>query len=646
MHLSVGTYLQNGRYEILRYISSGGFGCTYEARDTKFKSKYKTVAIKEFFVKDFCNRDTLSNSVVVGTLSKKELFEKLRNKFIDEAEALYDLQHSNIVRVTDKFEENGTVMDYISGKSLNAIVEERGYLSEQEALGYIRQVSDALDYVHSSNRLHLDVKPHNIMVDGNGKAILIDFGVSKQYDEINGENNSTLMGHTPGYAPLEQSGNGVREFSPTTDIYALGATLFKLVTGMTPPPASEVNENGLPAFPGNVSAHVRRAIEAAMQPRRKDRPQSIEEFLAMLEPKAVAAEDTLIAARCSEEKTLLESGQAKENTAVACSAAVKSGSAQVKENGAAAGGASAQHSGAPGNNYSSGNGNEEASPRKNSKAWIIILLLVVAGVGAAFWFMSGKGSEGVEVVAESPAAVTSVSAPATGNVEEVKVNGQKKRNDVPAPQTEVPEEVPTAQAEVPLALSAEMVSSVPAEEPASVVNEEPVIVDKRTKAPYKAGDYYNDGTKEGIVFIVSKDGMHGKIISLEQGDEMWAVKEVSNVDTGAENEKDGMVNMNKVKKQKNWEENYPAFAWCARLGDGWYLPAEKELVLVRENKELINKKLKEHSCEVIDGGTWSSTERALKNYKHEARICYLGKVAHNGAASKTNSSRVRAVAAF
>ena len=645
MNLKVGTTLQGGKYRILRYLSRGGFGCTYEA---KYEDMDSVVAIKEFFVKDFCNRGD-DGTISVATQSKKELVDRLKAKFVEEAQALFKMQHNNIVRVTDKFEENGTayyVMDYISGKSLNAIVEERGYLSEQEALGYIRQVSDALDYVHSSNRLHLDVKPHNIMVDGNGKAILIDFGVSKQYDEINGENNSTLMGHTPGYAPLEQSGNGVREFSPTTDIYALGATLFKLVTGMTPPPASEVNENGLPAFPGYVSAHVRRAIEAAMQPRRKDRPQSIAEFLALLEPKAMPAADILIAAGCSEEKTLVESGQAKENAAVACSAtAVKSGSAQVKENGAAAGGASAQHSGAPGKNYSSGNGNEEASPRKNGKAWIIILLLVVAGVGAALWFMSGKGSEGVKVVAKSPAAVTSVSAPETGNVEEVKVNGQKKRNDVPAPQTEVPEEVPTA-VEEPVAFPDEMVSSVPAEEPASVVNEEPVIVDKRTKAPYKVGDYYNDGTKEGVVFTVSKDGMHGKIISLEQSDEKWAVKEVSNVDTGAENEKDGMVNMNKVKKQKNWEENYPAFAWCAGLGDGWYLPAEKELVLVRENKELINKKLKEHSCEVIDGGTWSSTERNLKNYKHEARICYLGKVAHNGAASKTNSSRVRAVAAF
>ena len=284
--MSVGTYLQNGRYEILRYISSGGFGCTYEARDTKFKSKYKTVAIKEFFVRDFCNRDTLSNSVVVGTFSKKELFEKLRNKFIDEAEALYDLQHSNIVRVTDKFEENGTayyVMDYIDGKSLNALIEEKGCLGEHEALGYIRQVSDALDYVHSSNRLHLDVKPHNIMIDGNGKAILIDFGVSKQYDEVNGENTSTLMGHTPGYAPIEQTGRGLVTFNAACDIYALGATLYKALTGKTPIDAT-LRAGGLGEldYPSHVSDTMRRAIDKAMKISRVDRPQSIAEFLALL----------------------------------------------------------------------------------------------------------------------------------------------------------------------------------------------------------------------------------------------------------------------------------------------------------------------------------------------------------------------------
>ena len=421
--MSVGTYLQNGRYEILRYISSGGFGCTYEARDTKFKSKYKTVAIKEFFAKDFCNRDTLSNSVVVGTLSKKELFEKLRNKFIDEAEALYDLQHSNIVRVTDKFEENGTayyVMDYIDGKSLNTLIEEKGCLGEHEALGYIRQVAAALDFVHKHNRLHLDVKPHNIMIDGEGKAILIDFGVSKQYDEVNGENTSTLMGHTPGYAPIEQLGNGITQFTPATDIYSLGATLYKALTGETPIAAHQrASSQKLKElhFPEEISRSTCSAVEHSMQLYVENRPQSIAEFLALLEPKAMPAADTLIAAGCSEEKTLVESGQAKEN------AAVKSGSAQVKENGAAAGGASAQHSGTSGNNYSSGNGNEEASPRKNSKAWIIILLLVVAGVGAALWFMSGKGSEGVEVESGNKRLVkkdTQVSAQVTNDNQEKK----------------------------------------------------------------------------------------------------------------------------------------------------------------------------------------------------------------------------------
>ena len=284
MHLPIGTLLQGGRYEIIRYISSGGFGCTYEARNTKFKNIAKSLAIKEFFVKDFCNRDAATNCISVATQGKAELVEKLRAKFLDEAAALYGFDHPNIVRVTDTFEENGTayyVMEYIDGSSLANIVEKNGPLSEEKALGYIRQVADALKYVHSQNYLHLDVKPHNIMVDGNDRAVLIDFGVSKQYDEVNGANTSTLVGSTPGYAPLEQSGSGIREFSPTTDIYSLGATLFKLVTGMNPPVASEVNENGLPT-PVGVSSALFHAIETAMQPRRKDRPQNIDEFLSLL----------------------------------------------------------------------------------------------------------------------------------------------------------------------------------------------------------------------------------------------------------------------------------------------------------------------------------------------------------------------------
>ena len=297
MHLPVGTLLQGGRYEILRFISSGGFGCTYEARDRKFKSRVKSVAIKEFFVKDFCNRDALSNRVVVGTLSKKELVDKLREKFLDEADAIFELEHPNIVRVTDTFEENGTayyVMEYINGSTLASIIEKEGALSEDKALGYLCQIADALRHIHSRNRMHLDVKPGNIMIDQSGKAVLIDFGVSKQYDEVCGENTSTLMGFTPGYAPLEQSNKGIREFSPTTDIYSLGATLYKLVTGQTPPDASDVNEDGLPALPQEISAPVRVAIEAAMQPRRKDRPQSVAEFLKLLENGGKSKDETLL----------------------------------------------------------------------------------------------------------------------------------------------------------------------------------------------------------------------------------------------------------------------------------------------------------------------------------------------------------------
>lgn len=282
MHLQDGTLLQGGKYKIVRFIGSGGFGCTYEACHEMLE---KRVAIKEFFVKDFCNRDEATCHVTVGTQSKKGLVAKLRKKFIDEAKALCRLQHPGIVRVTDVFEENGTayfVMDYVDGRSLSDMVKSRP-LSEPVALDYIRQVCVALQYVHSSNRLHLDIKPANIMVDKQGKAVLIDFGASKQYDEENGENTSTLMGKTPGYAPPEQMGNAVSHFIPATDIYALGATLYKVLTGVTPPASNLIisGETLLP-IPQSISASTRDAVAAAMQLNKNKRPQSVADFLALL----------------------------------------------------------------------------------------------------------------------------------------------------------------------------------------------------------------------------------------------------------------------------------------------------------------------------------------------------------------------------
>jgi len=279
------TLLHGSTYRIVRFLSSGGFGCTYEAEHVLLR---KRVAIKEFFVKDYCNRDSTTAHVTVGTETKRGLVERLRSKFLDEARTLATLSHRGIVRVTDVFEENATayfVMDFVDGRTLADIVKEEGALSEVRAVGYIRQVCEALAYVHEHKCLHLDIKPGNIIIDSADKPVLIDFGAAKQYDEIGGENTSTLLGKTPGYAPLEQMGNKVGNFLPATDIYALGATLYKLLTGVTPPDATLISsgEEELPPPPASVSRATRAAVEAAMQSRKAARPQSVAAFVALLD---------------------------------------------------------------------------------------------------------------------------------------------------------------------------------------------------------------------------------------------------------------------------------------------------------------------------------------------------------------------------
>ena len=285
MHLQQGTLLQGGKYRIERFIASGGFGCTYEAYHTLLDER---VALKEFFVSDFCNRDERTGQVSVGTQSKVALYGKLKKKFIDEARALYKMKHPGIVRVTDVFEENGTAyyaMEYIDGQSLSDVVKKRGKLPEAEAVGYIRQVAESLKYVHSLNRLHLDIKPGNIMLNREDKAVLIDFGASKHYDDETGENTSTLLAiNTKGYAPVEQVNQSFKSFSPATDIYALGATLYKLLTGITPPPSTMLNseEATLSPLPSSISPATRKAVESAMQLLRKHRPQTVEAWMDML----------------------------------------------------------------------------------------------------------------------------------------------------------------------------------------------------------------------------------------------------------------------------------------------------------------------------------------------------------------------------
>ena len=289
--LRPGTVLHAGTYRIIKFLSKGGFGCTYLAEHLLLEER---VAVKELFLSEWCNRDD-SGTISVAVTSKVRMVERLHRKFIDEAKAQRRMNHPGVIKVSDVFEENGTayyVMDYIDGESLKDRMRRLGHgMSEAEALGYIRQVADALAYVHSTGRLHLDIKPGNIMVDRDGHAILIDFGVSKQYEAESGENHSTLLGVTPGYSSPEQKSGEMKHFSPASDIYSLGATLFNLLTGKVIPTTDlRISGEPLPPLPADITPATRQAIEAALQLEKTRRPQSISEFLEILDGAPAEAE--------------------------------------------------------------------------------------------------------------------------------------------------------------------------------------------------------------------------------------------------------------------------------------------------------------------------------------------------------------------
>lgn len=303
--LPVGSTLMQGKYRIVAVLGHGGFGITYKGEHTMLGT---TVAIKEFFMKGACERDENSTHVTTSQ-SNGELASRFRTKFLKEAKTLAVLKHPNIIRVFDVFEDNGTayyVMDYIEGNNLSDIVEGKGRLSEPLALKYIRQVANALNYLHQKKLLHLDVKPANILLDKNtGNAILIDFGVSKQYDQDGQQTSTTPPAISKGYSPVEQyaQGSNVKTFSPATDIYSLAATLYKLVTGNTPPESNLLlnEDEQLPPYPSNVSEVTRNAIAECLQTRKK-RPQSISEFLQLLDSEPISNIDTP-----EEEDTILKS---------------------------------------------------------------------------------------------------------------------------------------------------------------------------------------------------------------------------------------------------------------------------------------------------------------------------------------------------
>lgn len=294
MELRKGTLLQGGKYRIVKKLGQGSFGITYLA-----KAKFTTVgalgymgveanvAIKEFFMSDVNSRKS-DGSTVEG--SNGTIFSNYRKKFKKEAENLSKLEHERIVKVYDVFDENCTTyysMEYVDGENLDDFISHNNPIDEVQAIDIIHRVCDALALMHGKQMLHLDLKPKNIMRSSHGEIYLIDFGLSKQFNADGEPESSTSIGlGTPGYAPLEQA-KFIKDgtFPATLDIYALGATMYKILTGRRPHDASEILNEG---FSKDLLRKYGRSeamigiVEKCMSPMKKDRFQQIRDLINSL----------------------------------------------------------------------------------------------------------------------------------------------------------------------------------------------------------------------------------------------------------------------------------------------------------------------------------------------------------------------------
>lgn len=294
MKLKRGSFLQGGKYKIEAVLGQGSFGITYLAT-AKFSTDgglgkmevVAKVAIKEFFMSDVNSRSA-DGCTVEG--SSGSVFTNYRKKFKKEAENLLKLDHPGIVKVQDVFDENNTTyysMEYVDGGNLDDYISNNTPIDESEAVRIVRSICDALAFMHDKKMLHLDLKPKNIMRSSKGEIYLIDFGLSKQFTENGEPESSTTIGQgTPGYAPLEQA-NLIKDgtFPATLDIYALGATMYKILTGNRPLDASDILNDG---FPKDLLLHYGRSdtligiVEKSMSPMKKDRFQKISDIVGLL----------------------------------------------------------------------------------------------------------------------------------------------------------------------------------------------------------------------------------------------------------------------------------------------------------------------------------------------------------------------------
>ncbi|MEM1073579.1 MAG: serine/threonine-protein kinase [Pseudomonadota bacterium] len=289
--LAPGSKLLSGQYEIMRYLSSGGFGITYLAKD----SLNRTVVIKECFPEAFCNR--VNKTVRARTKNYLDDFRSIVTLFIREAHALSRLDHPSVVGVHQVFEDNETAymaLDLIDGNDLLEVIERKSQsMSAGEIQAMTLKLLDAIAHVHGQDLLHRDISPDNILVDREGHPVLIDFGAAREEASRTSRVLSSVLVVKDGYSPQEFYVAGSQQM-PSSDLYALAATLTHLIAGKAPPNSQarlaalassqpDLYEPLQGRFPAFDDAFLE-AIDTAMNIAPMQRIQSAEEWILRIDP--------------------------------------------------------------------------------------------------------------------------------------------------------------------------------------------------------------------------------------------------------------------------------------------------------------------------------------------------------------------------
>lgn len=270
-----------GRYVIQEVLGQGGFGITYLGIDKLYGNK---VAIKEYYPQEIAMRKAQYEDVVtVTSIEEKNNYDKGKKRFLDEAQVMARFnKNEGIVKILDFFEANNTayiVMEYLEGITLKQYLGKYGVIQFRNLIEMMLPLLEALIEIHSQGLIHRDISPDNIMVQHNSKLKLMDFGAARDYTESGNKSLTVIL--KPGYAPPEQyQTHGVQ--GPWTDIYALCATIYKCLTGITPPDAiARVMDDKFKEpdqLDGKLSPDIKKILWKGMNIFPEERYQDIGEF--------------------------------------------------------------------------------------------------------------------------------------------------------------------------------------------------------------------------------------------------------------------------------------------------------------------------------------------------------------------------------